>query len=42
MSSKFFGNKNEKKPIQTNGAKPQSQIKQVPKQTQIRKTGRGK
>jgi hypothetical protein len=42
MSSKFFGNKNEKKPLVTKGTKQQNTIKSVPKQTQIRKTGRGK
>jgi hypothetical protein len=41
MSSKFFSNKNEKKPITSKGSKP-SQIKIVPKQNQIKKSGRGK
>lgn len=41
MTSKFFGNKNEKKPLNTKGAKP-TPIKNVPKQTQIKKSGRGK
>jgi hypothetical protein len=41
MSSKFFGNKNEKNPIISKGAK-QTQTKLVPKQNQIKKAGRGK
>lgn len=40
MSSKFFGNKNEKKPLTTKGVKA-IQPKSTPKQTQVRKTGRG-
>ena len=41
MSSKFFSNKNDKKEIVSKGTKT-SQTKIVPKQNQIKKSGRGK
>jgi len=39
MSSKFFGNKNEKKTLVAKGVK-QTPIKNVPKQMQSKKSGR--
>jgi hypothetical protein len=36
MSSKFFGNRNEKKPLTTKG------VKTTQPKSQVRKTGRGK
>ena len=41
MSSKFFGNKTEKKVVTSKGSKS-TQPKVVPKQNQIKKSGRGK
>ena len=41
MSSKLFGNKNEKKPLSVNGAK-QTPVKSIPKQTKVVKTGKKK